>query len=556
MNPKQIFILIFCIAAFSVSRLAEGANVTIQSSVLLIDGTSAPCNVVQPGDTVFLLGGPKDYMIIRNFTGSFQSPIIIINKIGKVIINTNHNYGIDIKNCKYIRFTGSGDPLYYFGISIERVGAGAGLSMGYMSSDCEMDHIYINSTTITGIFAKTDPDCDFLSTRDKFTQYNTVIHDCYISNTTVEGMYVGSSFYSGKTLTCNGKDTTVLPSLLNGVRIYNNIVKYTGWDGIQVGSASTNCSIYNNLVMYDSQEGANYQMSGILIGGGSRCDCYNNYIYKGKGDGIESLGLGNYKIFNNVIVNAGVTYQPGVPSAQKYGIYVNDNSAVAGSSFTILFNDIINPKTNGIKFMSNVTTGNLIASNAIINPGAGTSGYVVVANSGNVQVTNNYQSMAASSAGFMDTTYRITAASPLKDAGYSDNKGIFFDYFNHARPIGTTPDIGINEYNSSYTMNVDPVGLGTVTANTGKTLTIEMVPFPNPVVTTLTIRYKNTLTSGIQVDIYNTDGVRLSTNTQNAVAPGIHSVDINVASLPEGICMFTVRGSKDSCSGRFFKMNQ
>lgn len=551
MKRKLLLFLTGIFVLISV-RVVNGANATVPVSTLVIDGTVSPYNSVQPGDTVFLLGGAKDYMIIRNFTGSFQAPIIIMNKSGKVVINTNHNFGIDIKNCKFIRLTGSGDPLYYFGISLEQVSGGAGVSMGYLSSYCEIDHIYIANTNITGIFAKTDPDCAFNSTRDKFTQYNTIIHDNYIANTVVEGMYIGSSFYSGKTINCNGKDTTVLPSLLNGVKVYNNIVKYTGWDGIQVGSASTNCQIYNNLVMYDSQSGTNYQMSGILIGGGSRCDCYNNYIYRGKGDGIESLGLGNYKIYNNAIVDAGYNYTAG----PKYGIYVNDNSAQSGTSFTIMFNNIINPRTNGIKFSSTVTSNNVIASNAIINPGAGSTGYIAVANSNNVLVTSNYQSMTYSSAGFIDTTFRISATSPLRNAGYSDNKGVFFDYFSHPRPAGNTYDAGINEYTDNYTINVDPIGIGTSTATTGATLTVEPVPFPNPVVSTLTIRYKNTLASNIQVDIYNTEGVRIATNTDPNVAPGIHSMNISVGSLPQGICMFTVRGAKNSVSGRFFKMNQ
>lgn len=554
MNLKQVSGLIFCIAAFFSIKPAVSSNVTVQPSTLTINGTVAPFNAVLPGDTIFLLGGAKDYMIIQNITGSFQNPVTIMNKTGKVVINTDHNYGIDIKNCKYIRFTGSGDPLYYYGIYIERVGGGAGVSMGYLSSDCEMDHLYITNTNITGIFAKTDPECDY-ATRPQFTQYNTIIHDCYIANTVVEGMYVGSSFYSGKTLTCNGVSVTVLPSLLDGVRIYNNVVSHSGWDGIQVGSASTNCSIYNNLVMYDSQEGATYQMSGILIGGGSRCDVYNNYIYKGTGDGIESLGLGNYKIYNNVIVDAGQSYQPGVASAQKYGIYQNDNSALAGSSFTIMFNTIIHPKTNGIKFMSTVSSNNLIASNAIINPGAGSTGYISVANTGNVQVSNNYQNMTLSSAGFIDTTYRISATSPLKDAGLADNKGIYFDYFLHPRPQGV-PDIGVNEYNANYTMNVDPIGMGSNAAITGRTLTVEPVPYPNPAVTTMTIRYKNTLTSNIEIDVYNLAGNRVYTTTQNGVTPGIHSVDINVSSIPQGVCWYMVRGANDSYSGRFFKMNQ
>ena len=52
-----------------------------------------------------------------------------------------------------------------------------------------------------------------------------------------------------------------------------------------------------------------------------------------------------------------------------------------------------------------VTKKNLIASNAIINPGLGSNAYVVVTNPGcDVLVKNNYTSMTLSGAGFIDTT--------------------------------------------------------------------------------------------------------------------------------------------------------
>jgi hypothetical protein len=103
-------------------------------------------------------------------------------------------------------------------------------------------------------------------------------------------LYIGNSKYFGQVVNCNGVDTLLLPSLLNGVKIYNNIISYSGWDGIQVSSASSNCQIYDNLIMFDSQDEYFAQMSGILLGGGSKCDCFNNYITDGKGNGIESHG--------------------------------------------------------------------------------------------------------------------------------------------------------------------------------------------------------------------------------------------------------------------------
>ncbi len=45
---------------------------------------------------------------------------------------------------------------------------------------------------------------------------------------------------------CN--DTVVLPHILKGVKVYNNVLENTGWDAIQVSSATSDCEIYNNLI--------------------------------------------------------------------------------------------------------------------------------------------------------------------------------------------------------------------------------------------------------------------------------------------------------------------
>jgi hypothetical protein len=513
-----------------------------------------------PGDTVYFEPGIRNNTRIQNFMGSPKAAIVFVNDGDVVTINTDGAYGIDVKNCRYIRLTGTGTTKNFYGFMITRVQNGAGLSFGGLSSDFECDHIYIANVPIAGVYAKTDPDCSLTSTRGHFTQYNTVFHDNYFSNTGNEGMYLGSSFYSGETFTCNGKEVTLYPSVLSGVRVYNNIVRYSGWDGIQVGSASKDCKIMNNLVMFDSQAGVDYQMSGILIGGGSDCDCYNNYIYKGKGDGVESLGLGGYRIYNNVIVDAGYNYYPTDPSRMKYGIFVNDNSCIFGKSFSILFNDIINPKTNGIKFASSKSRLNLIASNVIINPGAGSRGYIEIPGPGSdVSLKNNFESMTIQSAGFADTTYRLLSSSPLIDAGSTDNKQTNYDYFYHPRPYGKGFDIGANEYNPKYpekgtVREQEKNGNDTLISLDKKvTLHIEQLPFPGPVGSKLTMVYSNDKTYDISLDTYNFDGVQLSHNEVHGVEPGNHSIDLDVSSFPKGVCLFTLRGGKEALSGKFIK---
>lgn len=556
---KTVFFVLFFVCLLG-TREADARNKIIVSlSTWLVDGQAAPYNSIRPGDTVYFEAGTRSNTRIQNFTGSQTAAIVFVNYGGVVTINTDGAYGIDVKNCRYIRLTGTGSTHNFYGFMIIRVEKGAGLSFGGLTSDFECDHIYVANVPIAGVYAKTDPDCSLTSTRDHFTQYNTVFHDNYFSNTGNEGMYLGSSFYSGETFTCNGKEVTLYPSILSGVRVYNNIVRYSGWDGIQVGSAPTDCRIMNNLVMFDSQAGEDYQMSGILIGGGSNCDCYNNYVYKGKGDGIESLGLGGYRIYNNVIVDAGHNYFPGDPSKMKHGIYVNDNSTEYGKSFRILFNDIINPKTNGIRFSSFKSRGNIIASNVIINPGAGSSGYVIITSpSEQVLLRNNYQSMNLKSAGFADTTFRLLSTSPLIDAGYNDSQGINYDFYYHQRPFGKGVDIGMSEYNPKYppqepVKNISEGDDSLMSLGKKSKLRIEQMPFPAPVGPRLILVYSNDSTFDVLLDTYNLQGDQLSHHVQEKVSPGIHSLDLDVKSYPDGICLFTLRGGNESISGKFIK---
>jgi hypothetical protein len=521
---KYIVMVLFLDCLFGNQDLhAQNSRMIVPADVTYIDANSSPYNRLEPGDTLFFLGGSKQYLQLKNFSGNSRFPIVFINLNGMVTINTDWYYGIVLNNCRYVRLTGTGDTKYFYGFMISRVAGGAGLSIGDLSSDVEVDHVSIANTSIAGIYAKTDPDCTLTSVRSNFTQYNTVIHDSYFSNTGNEGMYIGSSFYWGETIDCKGKDTVVMPSVLKGVRVYNNIVKYSGWDGIQVGSATTDCQIFNNLVMYDSQAGVNYQMSGFMIGGGSDCDCYNNYIYKGKGDAIESLGLGNYKIYHNVIVDPGWNYYPSDPSKMKYGIYVGDVSCVPGNSFSILFNDIIDPKADGIRFSSTRSRNNLIASNTIINPGTGSNGYIVL-------------------------------TSPSCIVSEKNN------YFYPTRSYGRGLDIGLNEYNPKYpplkdtlVQNTEPSDSIHLLEKPGS-LKIEQLPYPDPADFNLSLTYSIESPNNVILDVYNSDGIQIYHHEDSGMAKGSHVIGLDVSGYPAGVCLFTLRAGKEAISGKFVKV--
>jgi Secretion system C-terminal sorting domain/Right handed beta helix region len=533
---------------------ARQNNWQVDSTVNLIDGLVAPYNTVRPGDTIFLKTGNRDKLLIRNFKGTEANPISFMNKDGIVTISTNSYYGISINNCQYIRFSGQGIKNEYYGIQIKKVLSGCGIGIGSLSSDFEIDHVSVENCLTAGIYAKTDPDCSFLVSRDNFTQFNTSIHDNYIAHTGDEGMYIGSSFYTGAKLTCNGRDTIVFPPVLVGVEIYNNTVSHTGWDGIQVSSAPLNCRIFNNKVTFDSEAEMPNQMSGILIGGGSACDCNNNLIADGKGDGIEDHGLAG-RIFNNIIVNAGKTYLPNDLTKMKYGIFISDVSALKDSAFTICFNDIIDPKSDGIRFQSIRSRHNRIFSNLIINPGnynlyehdnttfSGRDAYVMIPNrNSDVKLQNNLFSLNIQDIKISLNDYSILAGSPLINTGISDQFNLLFDFYDRRRPVGGLYDIGAIEYNGGadtllHTFRENPV------------------LFPNPAYSVLNIKYLDLDNKKTVTNIYSAGGKLVLQQAKEPIQPGLQELHIDVRKLQRGIYFYTVQDeNKKIASGKFIKL--
>jgi len=540
--------------------IGQKTSFIIDVDKLYIDATDLAYKDIKPGDTLLFAAGNRNYLLIKNFQGEPDKPIVMMNSGGEVIIDTDHYFGISIQNCRYIKFTGTGDPEQTYGFKIKRVANGGGMGICGLSSDFEIDHISVENCMIGGIYAKTDPDCTLASVRGTFTQYNTNIHDNYIANVGNEGLYVGSAKYFGQTVQCDGKDLLLMPSLLDGVKIYNNIIKYSGWDGIQVSSASRNCQIYNNTVLFDSQLEVESQMSGILIGGGSKGDCYNNFISQGKGNGIESHGLGGYRIFNNIIVDAGRSFKPTDLTQMKFGIYVTDVSVQNDSAFYIQHNDIINPKSEGIRFSSVKSKNNLIASNIIINPGnfdyyengntnfKGEDAYIMFQYAESEAIlSNNYQARNANAVGFASATmqspddFKLVASSPLIDGTDVDNM-ISFDFSGLPRPAGVNSDIGAFEYDTT-TVKIQP----NIPDNQNKLL-------QNPVKDFLRISLSNELNSEIFLNIYNLNGEMINNSKYANDFMENQIISVNVSNLLTGIYLYRIQSGNVISSGKFIKL--
>ena len=500
---KKIFlILLISIFVFSISALAninDNCTIEIASDVLLVDGAT-----ISPGDVVCLMAGEKDYLFLRDIQGTEAQPITIVNKGGAVIIDTDHFYGIKFDNCKHIIFSGAGEDGLQYGIQVKRVGNGAGMSIDNMSTNVEVAFVEISFTSIAGIYAKTEPyqgDCNNLITRDVFTMYDLSIHDCYLHDLADEGLYIGSSKYTGQTISqCD--NIVVLPHVIEGVEIYNNVVERAGWDGIQVSSSPVNCNIFENLIRFDSEEEEYGQMSGILIGGGAKCDCYNNKIIDGKGDGIDVLGLGFMKIFNNLIVRAGRSYKPNEPDKFKHGIYVGEIVNSANATFKLYNNTIISPKSSGVKYVNADASMGYIINNIVTDPGelhnnGNLSYFNIGVSPEKVSLSNNFTVPTNSLVRFVnydDNNFDLEANSEAVNYGTSlTNEGITFDIDNRFRPFHTYFDAGAYEChdpNAAIIENNDIAGF----------------PYPIPAFDFLNIPVNPNLKQEIQIILYSITG--------------------------------------------------
>ncbi len=540
--PK--YFIIGLILAMSFPMISQNCDIEIPANQFFIEGSSYP-----PGSTICLLPGDKDYLSFKNIQGTASQPITIINKGGEIEINTDHFYGIKFDNCKHIIFRGDGVTGLEYGIRVTRVGNGAGMSLDNMTTNVEVMNIEIAYTAIGGIYAKTEPyqgDCNNLITRDKFTMYDVKIHDCYIHDVADEGFYVGSSKYTGQTIyQCN--NIVVLPHVIEGVQIYNNLVENTGWDGIQVSSATEDCNIYGNTIHDDSYDEEYFQMSGILIGGGSKCDCYNNMIFDGKGDGIDVFGMGFMKIYNNLIVNAGKTFQPGNPDETRSGIYIGyvEGAFSPNGTFEIYQNTIISPKSFGITYNNNAAAMGYIKNNLITDPGfpGGTNNYInLMVGESKISQSNNFLSENNSIPKFVDANtdnYDLQPNSPAVNYGTSlAAQGITFDILNRARPFHTYFDAGAFECH-------DP------SANIDENGEKSWLPFPNPASDKLFIPVLENMQYPFNIKIISLSGQVLNEYSFDKKSNSLDVIEIDVNSMLPGSYIISLHSGVDMFTTTF-----
>lgn len=403
---------------------------TVQPSEWFVDGAAIPA-----GSVICIPAGSRGALLLKNFKGTANKPITIINKGGQVTFDVapTASYAFKTQNSQYFKILGNGDASVKYGFLVS--GGNISMTMDDLSSDFEIANVEVKNSAFAGIMAKTDPGCDVATQRGHFTMKNVTIHDNYVHQTGGEGFYIGNSFYKDGVAAACG---TVLPHNVVNLKLYNNTTEQTGAEGIQVGSATQNCQVYNNTVKSPGVSPfAAAQNNGIQIGEGTGGKCYNNLVKDAPGNGIIVLGLGDNLVFNNIILNSG-----------EHGIFA-DSRYTPGPNFQFINNTIIKTIRDGIRLNSETIPMNTVINNAII--GAG-SGAAIHKNNSNVKLTasNNYEGNDVNALQFKNYSgddFHLLSASPLINTGANVSaKGITFDYFGTARPQGGGFDVGAVEY--------------------------------------------------------------------------------------------------------------
>lgn len=391
-----------------------------------------------PGDTICIEAGRRPFLRLENFEGSEEKPITFLNCKGKSTLGGPAvNDGIKLLNSRYVRISGSGDPEHPYGIHIVESKPGSqGIAITRFSSDVEIDHIEIEKAGFAGIMAKTDPYCDGSADRGNFTMYNIHLHDNYIHDVKGEGIYLGNSFYTGTKVYC---DSWHLPHEVKGVRIYNNKLENTGWEAIQVGSATEDCEVYNNHITNYGAENKRMQNNGIQLGLGTTGRVYNNYIREGTGAAIVIQGTGDNFIYNNIIIAPGeeaFNINLREPKPEK-GVYIINNTVINARQAVI--REHVNPAKNNVFF------NNLIVGSA--------SSWNQLKHYTDWKLENNLVSDTREIL-FVNCTkedFRLKANSKAIDAGKDVSAyGIKLDFEGSPRPRGEGYDVGALERDQDF----------------------------------------------------------------------------------------------------------
>jgi hypothetical protein len=511
-----LFLFCFVLKGFSFTyTISSGIHLVRHNSTLFPGVPKVTYNLLEinstAGDVLVFANGTRGPLKIENMVGDSLNPITIKNGTGIVNITkpVGGYYGLAISNCRYIHINGRSSSTYPYGIRVSYIPNGAGLGIDAFSSNVETEGMEIDHMGAIGIAAKTDPNCANLSTYPFFTMYDMKFHHNYIHHVGTEAFYIGNTGYYdgvGLRLVCGSTTIFIKPHKIIGVRVYENMIDSTGWDGIQV-AMSQDCEIYSNYITNDSYADQSSQMGGITIGQPTIAKVYNNIIKNSVGTGIASFSTGT-QIFNNVIKNPGLskkakgTFVNGVLTGSTflYGIYINDkackDTSVPRLPFVVVHNTIVIGKTykvgapynsfapqginlNSLAYVNNSFIGNnlividsatainssplsgIYSSNSVPGYSQALAPAFISLNSRSVYGPNFYgnESNTIDFVSFNNDQYALNSTSPAVDAAapsvINNYPFAHLDIDSKQRPSGAFPDFGAYEQAVVYSYSTE-----------------------------------------------------------------------------------------------------
>ncbi|MCF8374413.1 MAG: right-handed parallel beta-helix repeat-containing protein [Bacteroidales bacterium] len=296
---------------------------------------------------------------------------------------------------------------------------------------------------------------------------NVIIRNNYIHDVGGQGMSLGIGDEIEEIPSCSLPNASGLPTCtcyvqparLTNLVVSNNIIDYTGREGILIKKDSIDCEISYNKIYDYGQKDYNDQNAGIMVGNGSfGLNVDGNWIEGGKGEGVASEGLGNIRIQNNIIKDN----HTNTTESNKRSIFIDEPPTLGTYTVSPTFghliyhNTIIDSPGDGVELEGGTTDDQEIINNIIVCIDDDIDNNLT--NPTTVTSSDNY---SAVSADFEDPTsddYRLAATSTLVD--YGDDLGTDspeYDHDGNFRVIREVPDIGAFELTDKQNV-ANPIG--------------------------------------------------------------------------------------------------
>ncbi|RQO75558.1 hypothetical protein DBR43_09475 [Pedobacter sp. KBW06] len=385
------------------------------------------------GGDILILKGTFTSVYISNLNGSATRPIVIKNAKGTVTTIGNSSWdGVDLSfgfhlvESHYIVLGGERSKSEF--VLNGSKSANRHAYNNLVLSD-HTDHIEIKNMIIsnggTGILAKTDPKKGDPSTHHPNSKLEELsIHDVMIDRTKNEAMYIGHTatywnltsgepFYLDPSKFIPGKEY-VQPIKWEKVKIYNNKVQNSGYDGIQT-AAIDQLEVYNNTVINWATAHNSVHNGAILIGGRTtNTNTHDNVVHHGWGEMLQFYGSGENgakHVIHNNLFNSNQSYDGiSLNGIQNAAVEISNNTVALITGVAIRINGylgmkapivirrnaLIQPRLNGLPIVLNAYI--YIENDGIVIEGSGkdVNVKVPVLEQAKVDVNNFFQPLNGS----------------------------------------------------------------------------------------------------------------------------------------------------------------